>query len=124
MAAASKLTIGFGVGRIAFGLGLIAVPSRIGSSWIGSVAERPAVHVAIRGLGARDMVLAAGAIVAAAQGRAVRPWLIGAIAGDLSDIAATLAAGDSVPDRGRWGTVALAGGSVIAGAALAAAVER
>ncbi len=124
MASPNQLTIGFGVGRIAFGLGLIGVPSRIGSSWIGSVAERPPVHVAIRGLGARDMVLAAGAIVAAARGDAVRPWLIGAIAGDLSDIAATLAAGDSVPARGRWGTVALAGGSVIAGAALAAAAER
>ena len=33
------------------------------------------------------------------------------------------AAGDTVPDRGRWGTVALAGGSAIAGTALAVAAE-
>ena len=53
----------------------------------------------------------------------MRPWLIGCVAGDIVDTAATLAAGDTVPDRGRWGTVALAGGSAIAGTALAVAAE-
>jgi hypothetical protein len=123
MAALNQLTIGYAAGRIAFGLGLLAVPARIGSSWVGSAAERPPVHVMIRGLGARDIALATGALVAAAAGGAVRPWLIGCVACDIADTAATLAAGDTVPDRGRWGTVALAGGSAIAGTALAVAAE-
>jgi hypothetical protein len=123
MAALNQLTIGYAVGRIAFGLGLIAVPSRIASSWVGTAAERPPTQVAIRGLGARHIALAGAAIVAAARGGAGRPWLIGCIAGDIVDTAATLAAGDAVPDRGRRGTVALAGGSAIAGTALAVAAE-
>jgi hypothetical protein len=123
MAALNQLTIGYAAGRIAFGLGLLAVPSRIGSSWVGATAERPPVQVMIRGLGARDIALATGAVVAAAAGGAVRPWLIGCVACDIADTAATLAAGDTVPDRGRWGTVALAGGSAIAGTALAVAAE-
>jgi hypothetical protein len=41
MGALNQLTIGYAAGRIAFGLGLLAVPSRIGSSWVGATAERP-----------------------------------------------------------------------------------
>jgi hypothetical protein len=40
-------------------------------------------------------------------------------AGDLADVAAALAAGNSIPSRGRVGTLALAGGSALAGALLA-----
>jgi hypothetical protein len=123
MAALNQLTIGYAVGRIAFGLGLIAAPARVASRWVGAVAERPSAQVAIRGLGARDVVLATGALVAATRGGAVRPWLVGCVAGDIVDTAATLAAGDTVPDRARWGTVALAGGTAIAGTALAVAAE-
>ena len=119
-----NLIYAFSAGRIAFGAALMAVPSQVGSSWMGQDAERRPVHIAIRGLGARDVALAAGGAAAAARGAAVRPWLAGCLACDLVDIAATLAAGDSVPSRARWGTVALAGCAALAGAALLATVEE
>jgi hypothetical protein len=124
MAHMRKFIYAFSAGRIAFGLALLAAPSKVGSSWLGEDAEREPVHIAIRGLGARDIALAAGGAAAAARGAAVRPWLIGCLACDLADIAATLAAGDRVPPRARWGTVGLAGAAAIAGAALTAAVDE
>ena len=88
---------------------------------MGSARTRPSrVPAAIRGLGARDIALAGGAAWAASRGEGMRPWLVGTVAGDLADIGATLAAGDSIPSRARWGTLGLAGGSALAGAALAA----
>ncbi len=121
---ANRFTVTFAAGRIAFGLALIALPERVGASWLGAAGEQPAVHVALRGLGARDIGLAAGAAWAAGRDGAVKPWLLAAVGGDLADLAATLAAGDAVPLRARRGTLALAGASALAGAALAAAVER
>jgi hypothetical protein len=123
MLRSEKSVVGFALGRIAFGLGLIAVPERVASSWLGADAERPAAQVAIRALGARDIALAAGAAIAARRGEPVRPWLIGCAACDLTDLGATLAAGEAIPPRGRWGTVALAGAAAAFGIALAAAAD-
>ena len=124
MAQERQLIYAFSAGRVAFGVGLLAAPGRIGSSWVGEDARRGGAQVALRGLGVRDIALAAGAALAAGRGARVRPWLAGCLACDLADIAATLAAGDSVPARGRLGTAALAGAAAAAGAALIAAAER
>ena len=118
-----QITLGLALGRIAFGAGLLAAPARVASSWLGDDATRRASQVAIRGLGARDIALSAGAFAAALDDGPVRPWLIALVAGDLADIAATLAAGDSLPGRSRAGTLALAGGSALAGTIVAAAVD-
>ncbi len=113
--------IGFALGRIAFGVGLIAAPQRIASGWLEGDAARAPTQVAIRGLGARDIALATGLALAAQRGDDLRPWLIGCAACDLSDIGATLAAGDSLGSRARWGTIALAGAAAAFGIALTAA---
>ena len=63
-------------------------------------------------------------MLAARDGAALRPWLVGCLVCDLADIASTLAAGAALPARARWGTVALAGSAAIAGAALTARVEK
>jgi hypothetical protein len=123
MLRSEKTIVGFALGRIAFGIGLIAAPERVASSWLGADAGRPAAQVAIRALGARDIALAAGAATAAGKGGDPRPWLIGCAACDLTDLAATLAAGEAIPPRGRWGTVALAGVAAAFGIALAAAAD-
>ncbi|MBA3262880.1 MAG: hypothetical protein H0T69_10525, partial [Thermoleophilaceae bacterium] len=52
------------------------------------------------------------------------PWLVAAAACDLVDVAATLAAGEALPRQARVGTVALAGLSAVAGAALAFGAAR
>jgi hypothetical protein len=116
-------TIAFAGGRLAFGFGLIAVPDRTASGWLGSDAGRPPTQVAVRGLGARDIALSAGVAAGALGKGPVRPWLAACVACDLSDIAATVAAGDSLSSRARWGTIALAGAAAAAGLALTAGAE-
>jgi hypothetical protein len=119
MSSTRKLTVAFAAGRGLFGAALIAAPARLGTSWVGPDAERPPVHALIRGLGARDVALAAGTILAAARGAPLRPWLVPTAGCDIADLGATLAAGGAVPRRARLGTVALAGATAAAGAALA-----
>ncbi len=119
-----QLAIAFAAARGGFGLGLIAAPPRVAGGWLGEDAARPRPQVAIRGLGARDLALAGGTIAAALGGSGVRPWLLAGIACDLSDVGATLAAGDALPERALPGTIALAVISALAGAALAIAAER
>jgi hypothetical protein len=121
---AQKLTIAFALGRGGFGAGLLAAPSRVAGGWLGADAGRAPAQVSIRGLGARDLALAGGAVAATLGGGALRPWLIASMACDASDIGATLAARDSLPERATPGTLALAGLSILAGAALTAAAER
>jgi hypothetical protein len=124
MAPAQALTLTAAAARVAFGLALVGAPSRIGSSWLGPDAARRPLQVAVRGLGARDLALAGGTAWAAATGSAVRPWLVATVGGDVTDVAATLVAGDSLPERSRIGTVLLAGASALACAGLALAVDE
>jgi hypothetical protein len=123
MQGSHRTAVAFAAGRIAFGVGLLVAPHKVASGWLARDAQRPPTQVAIRGLGARDVALAAGVALAARDGAALRPWLIGCLACDLADIASTLAAGSALPARARWGTVALAGSAAIAGAALTARVK-
>jgi hypothetical protein len=106
--------------RLAYGAGLVASPSRLARRWLGPDADRPPVQVPLRGLGAREIVLHAGALAAALDGRPVRPWLAASIAGDLTDIAATVAGRKGLPDGAAGATVAVAGGSVLVSAAAGA----
>jgi hypothetical protein len=121
MTLSRRLTLAFAAARGGFGLGLVVAPARLASGWLGDEAERPRAQVALRGLGARDIALAGGAAAAALAGAPLEPWLVANIACDLSDIGASLAAGSSLPQRAVPGTIALAGVSILAGAALLAA---
>jgi hypothetical protein len=123
MPAPSRIAIAFALARIAFGAGLIVAPQRVASGWLPGDAGRRPTQVAIRGLGARDVAIAGGIVLSATEGAGMRPWLAGCIACDLADIASTLAAGDALPARARWDTVALAGTAAVMGAALAASVD-
>ena len=58
MQGAQKTAIAFALGRIAFGVGLVAAPQRVAKGWLAQDARRPSTQVAIRGLGARDIALA------------------------------------------------------------------
>ena len=114
----ASLARALGLARIAFGVGLIAQPERLTRSWIGRDAQGAGAQVAVRGLGARDLVLGAGATVSDGSDR--QRWLAAGIVGDLADLTATLAAGPSVPLKGRVLVGILAGaGIAMGGAALA-----
>jgi hypothetical protein len=111
--------VAYAVGRVAFGAALVAIPERIGRGWLGEVVDQPAGRVAVRGLGARDLALSTGVLVAQERESGVRGWLLATVASDLTDIAATVVARDSLPPQALAGTVVLAGGSAAAGLALA-----
>lgn len=115
----------FTLTRVAFGAGLVAVPGRMATGWIGADASREPVKIVIRAVGARDIALSAGLLNAASQDDGMAPWLAVTIASDLCDLAATLAApAESLPPRARWGTAVMAGGAALAGAWLLRAVKR
>ncbi|HEU0019599.1 MAG TPA: hypothetical protein VFQ14_04840 [Thermoleophilaceae bacterium] len=125
MADPAKLASLFAVGRLAFGAGLMAVPDKVAGGWIGEDARRPAVKIAVRGLGARDIALSAGALATRDDPARLAGWVAAAIGCDLADMAITLATpADALPANARWGTVALAGGSALAGALLYCALDR
>ena len=74
---------------------------------------------------ARDIALSAGTLASLRDTEALRRWLAAAILADLCDVVSTLVTPGSVlPGNARWGTVALGGGSALAGAALLAAADR
>jgi hypothetical protein len=115
------LIAGYAALRIGYAIALIAAPGRTARPWVGPDAERPAATIGMRGLGARDLALAAGALAATLSGSPERPWLAACAASDAVDLAATLVVdGDALPPRAKVGTVAAAGGFGAAGAALAA----
>ncbi len=109
--------------RIAYGAALMLAPSRLGRRWLGSSSALAPTQVPMRGLGAREIVLHAGAILAAVRGAPLRPWLAGSIAGDLSDVLATFAGRDELPEGAATATLVVGGSSALISAALAAVVE-
>jgi hypothetical protein len=109
--------------RIAYGVALIAAPTRLALRWLGSDAERASVKVALRGLGAREVVLHAGALLSLSRGAPVRPWLAASVAGDLTDVAATAAARHQLPTGSAPATLAVGGGSALVSLAVAVAVD-
>ncbi len=110
--------------RIVYGAGLIAAPERLARRWLGPASGSGPTQVPLRALGAREIVLHAGALTNFLSGGAVRPWLIASILGDLTDIAATAVARHELPDGAAAATLLVGGGSALVTAALAAALER
>ncbi len=115
----------FATGRLLFGVGLLARPGKLAAGWIGEDGEREPVKVVLRGLGARDVALSAGALTSLGDDDRLALWLAGAILGDLADVASIfIPPASSLPDNARWGTVALGGGAAAAGVALLRRVRQ
>jgi hypothetical protein len=111
-------------GRIAIGAAFVLAPGFAGRYWIGPDARRRAVKLVTRALGARDVALGLGVVIALDRGAPVRGWLEGCTLADAADFLATLLAGDSVPEDSRRATLLIAGGSAALGAALARELDR
>jgi hypothetical protein len=110
--------------RVAYGAGLVAAPGRLARRWLGPAADTGPTQVPLQGLGTREIVLHCGALAAAWQGAPLRPWLIGSIAGDLTDVIATVARREQLPEGAARATALVAGGSALLSGVLAAAVEE
>jgi hypothetical protein len=110
--------------RVAYGAGLIAAPERLARRWLGPAAGAPPTQVPLRGMGAREIVVHSAAIAAVLREEPLRPFLVASIAGDLADILATVAGRRGLPDGAAPATLAVAGGSALLTAGIAAAVDR
>jgi hypothetical protein len=110
--------------RVAYGVALIAAPERLARRWLGPAAAGAPTQVPLRALGAREIAIHGGALAAAVKGAPLRPWLAGSIAGDLTDVAATTAGRDQLPDGAALATLLVGGCSALITAALALAAER
>ena len=110
--------------RVAYGAGLIVAPERLARRWLGPAAGSPPTQVPLRGMGAREIVVHGAAIAAVLNDLPLRPFLAASVAGDLADILATVAGRRGLPDGSAPATLAVAGGSALLTAGLAAAVDR
>jgi hypothetical protein len=109
------------VGRVGLGVAALVSPSVPARPWVGSSADELSAQVFGRALGARDLALGLGALVAVRKAP-TDPWAAGAwfAAGALSDAldaAVTAAAWPRLPRITRWLVAASAGGAAVAGAA-------
>lgn len=102
-----------GIGRIAVGAGLMLAPGLAARAWIGDDARLPGAKVMTAAMGARDVALGIGLIVALESDGPARGWLEGAALADVVDFAATVAAGSALPRFGRLAVLAVAGGSAV-----------
>lgn len=119
-----KFAAGFAAGRIAYALGLIAAPGKVGGMWLGEAAERGGGRVGARALAVRDAAIGAGVGIAAVREAPVRPWLAACIVSDAVDLAATLADRENLPELSVPGTVVVAGAAALTGAALLLAFDE
>jgi hypothetical protein len=83
-----QLTIGLGLGTIAFAAVPLVFPRKF-ARWFGiPLNDSPAADVAIRSVSARDVVSGIGIISAAVSGGRVAPWLLARTLIDGSDAVA------------------------------------
>ena len=71
--------------RLALGAVLFLMPSKGAKAWSSQGADTPAAVVASRGMGARDMALGLGALLAIGNDKPVRGWIEAAAFSDLLD---------------------------------------
>ena len=109
---------GFGLSRVAFGIGA-AFPGENRSSWVGEEASRASNRTILRAMGLRDIALGIGATEAAFRDQA-GPWIAVSLLADLGDVAATLLSSGRIGRSGVVTTTALAGSAAVAAAVLLA----
>jgi hypothetical protein len=110
----------YGLGRLAFGAGLLAAPGPFGEILMGKIARKSAVAAMFRFYGTRDTALGIGTLRAVTRGDDVSGWLVAGIASDLLDAGVMLAERDAIPPEKHLPGLAAALGTAVAGAALLA----
>jgi hypothetical protein len=111
------------LGRLGLGAGLMFAPGVLAGGWVGGVADKREGQTLAVAVGARDVAIALGALRALSTGHGAAGWVRAGVLADAADAVATLRARDSLPPLAVPLVAALAGGSVVLGAWLQAAVD-
>ncbi len=109
--------------RLMIGLAMIVAPGRIMTAWMGEEDVSPGMKHAARSMGARDIALGLGTLVALDKGRSVSRWLEAQALSDGADCLGTLIAFKHMPRFKRWAFLLMEGGAALLGLHLAEALE-
>jgi hypothetical protein len=117
---------GLSLNRIAFGLAYLLAPARAGEDWIGRTARDPAAQVFVRGHGARDIALGAGALATLIRDEPerARRWMGAQALADGANVAATLVSRPELPRSGFRFALVMASGSAAVATISAALLGR
>lgn len=114
-----------GLAAFRAGIGVLAyaIPAVVLRPWIGGEhAGEASVRLLGRSLGARDVALAAGVLLADRHDAPVRGWVEAGGLADAGDLVATLLAWKRLKLT-RWGVLALTAGAVVGGALVSPCVD-
>lgn len=95
------LTVLIGASVAGLGAAFVAAPALVGRVWLGDEARHTGAEVALRGLGARDLALGVGILMAQRRGAPVRGWLEATALAAAADTATTLLAWGRLPWSGQ-----------------------
>jgi hypothetical protein len=112
----------FAMGRVGIGTVAILLPRLFLRSWLGKGANTPATRMLARMVGARDVGLGLGVIIALSHDAPVRGWLEAATVADSGDFAATVLAFRHLPTLSAIGTALASLGGAAYGRYLASAI--
>ena len=111
-------------GRIAIGVTALVAPTLPLRPWVGrDFAWQPRAKLLARSLGARDLALGIGVILAIRHDAPVRGWIEGSGVADAGDVLSTLLAFGKLPKGGRWLVLLSAAGAAAAARVAAPAVD-
>lgn len=105
--------------RVGLGVAAWVAPERVTDPWVGPSDDPGPRAVLSRALGARDVALGLGALLAARGHKGVRGWVEAGGLADAGDLVATLIAFRRLPRLTRWALLAVTGGAVAAAVVLA-----
>jgi hypothetical protein len=80
----------FGFVRIITGAALFFAPRRSARTWTGESSRELTSNLAVRGMGARDIAIGLGILMALERGAPVRGWLEAGVLSDAADAVGTL----------------------------------
>ena len=121
---ARQIAEAIALGRIAIGITALVAPTVPMRPWVGrDFAWQPRAKLLSRALGARDLALGVGVMLALRHKAPVRGWVEGAVLADAGDSVATLLAFGSLPKNGRWLVLASAAGAAAAGRLAAPVID-
>jgi len=110
--------------RVAIGLTAWLAPKVALRPWVGNgPSEFPSVILLGRALGARDIALGAGTLLAARQARPVRGWIEAGGLADAGDSLATLMTFRDLPHTMRWAILTTTLGAAAAAAMISPVVD-
>jgi hypothetical protein len=110
--------------RVAIGAAFALAPAQAAPLWLGSAGRSRGARFFLRIVGTRDLVLAAGALMALArESSSARGWVLAGAAADACDLAATIASRDELPPLAAANAIAVTIGGVALGAAAATRLD-